>query len=80
MAYNGKLEAALAKCEATSKAHGHSLGRWRQTSELMYTSICVLCEELAWVILSGHETHWRIGGTALEKDCLEEDLQSPSRE
>ncbi len=68
-----QYRAAVARCEATATDHGHTLGVWHHGSEELHASICVICGAMVWVTKPGKEKLWRIGGMALEQECLEED-------
>jgi hypothetical protein len=78
MNHNEPFVAAVFECESVTRTHGHTLGKWQQVTEEMYVSMCVVCNELTWVTQQLGEKRWRIGGSALEKDCLEEDWGSAS--
>ena len=70
---NQSLIAAKSECESAARTRGHTLGGWHPFTEAMYTSICMLCHEIAWISCSDDEKHWLIGGTAVELDCLEKE-------
>jgi hypothetical protein len=65
--------AAVARCEATARERGHTLDMWYRVSEGLHASVCVICGAMVWVTRPGQEKRWRIGGAALEEECLEED-------
>jgi hypothetical protein len=73
MEANEQYSAAVATCEATAKDHGHTLDAWYHVSEELRASVCVICGAMVWVTRPGHEQRWRVGGAALERECLEED-------
>jgi hypothetical protein len=64
------------RCESTAKQNGHVLDVWYPVSEHLHASLCGSCGAMVWVTRPGKETRWRIGGSGLEQDCLEEDLRS----
>ncbi|MDQ3834560.1 MAG: hypothetical protein M3315_13235 [Actinomycetota bacterium] len=70
--------AAVARCEADAINHGHVLGVWYAVDARLHASLCAVCGAMAWVTLPGGEKRWRVGGTAREIDCLEEDRISGS--
>jgi hypothetical protein len=70
--HNEQFIAAVAECEEVARTRGHSLGRWHRLSKLMHASICVVCNEMMWVMQSGCRERWRSGGQAFRQDCLEE--------
>ncbi len=75
---NEQRTSAIARCEATTRNHGHILSAWHSVSEHLYASICEVCGEMAWVSRPGGEKHWRIGGSALDQDCSEDARESAS--
>ena len=69
-----QYQSALASCEESAENHGHTLGgRWYPVDEWLRASICVRCGAMAWLTRRGQEKRWRIGGTALEEECPQED-------
>jgi hypothetical protein len=73
MDHNEPLIAAISECESVARALGHSLGGWHPFTELMYTSLCMLCHEIAWVSRSDDEKHWLMDGKAVKQDCLKKE-------
>ena len=75
---NGRqYAAAVERCETAAKSHGHALGVWHIVDERLHASLFEFCDAMAWLTRPGYEERWRVGGTALEQDCLEEeDLRS----
>jgi ribosomal protein S27AE len=68
-----QYDSALASCEETAGNQGHTLGVWYQVDETLYASICARCGAMVWLARQGQEKRWRIGGKALEEECLQED-------
>jgi hypothetical protein len=68
--------AMVARCELAATKNGHVLGAWQPVSEHLRASLCRRCGAMVWVTRSGDEMRWRIGGKALEEECLKEDLCS----
>ncbi len=66
----------LARCESAARETGHVLYVWYPVSEHLHASLCKICGAMVWVTRPGKERRWRIGGAALEQDCLENDLRS----
>ena len=66
----------VARCEATARELGHALDLWYQLSENLRASLCKTCGAMVWVTRSGTEQRWRIGGTALQQECLDYDLDA----
>lgn len=65
---------AIARCEAAARNHGHTLGIvWYPVDERLHACLCEVCGAMGWVTRPGGEKHWRIGGSVLEQDCLEDD-------
>ena len=64
---------AVARCEAEARNHGHVLGVWHLVDEQLHASICEVCDSMALLTRPSYEKRWRVGGTALEQDCLEEE-------
>ncbi len=76
---NRPYASAVARCEAIARNNGHSLGIWYPVSpEHLHASLCEVCGAMVWVTRPGVEKYWRIGGSALEQDCLEDDWESAS--
>lgn len=69
---------ALARCEALARNKGHSLGVWYPVSTHLHASPCEGCGTMVWVTRPGTESHWRIGGSAFEQECLDDDWRSVS--
>jgi hypothetical protein len=69
---NEQYSAAVARCEAAAREHGHTLDVWYHVSEELHASVCAVCGAMVWVTRPGHEKRWRIGGVALEQECPEE--------
>ena len=68
-----QYDGAVARCEETAGNLGHSLGgSWYPVDERLRASICMLCGAMVWVSQPGQEKRWRIGGTALKEECLQE--------
>jgi len=69
-----QYDSALARCEETAGNHGHSLGGvWYPVDERLHASMCVRCAAMVWLTRRGQQKRWRIGGTALKEECLQED-------
>ena len=69
-----QYHSALARCEETAGNLDHTLGGvWYPVDERLRASICTLCGAMVWVTRRGQEKRWRIGGTALKEECLQED-------
>ena len=64
----------VARCESTARETGHTLDVWYPVSENLRASLCKICGAMVWVTRPGKEKRWRIGGTALQQDCLDYDL------
>ena len=73
MKISEQYTAMVARCEATGREFGHALDVWYPVSEHLRASLCKVCGEMVWVTRSGKEKRWRIGGTALQQECLEDD-------
>jgi hypothetical protein len=68
-----QYHSALAKCEQTAGNHGHTLsGMWYPVDDRLHASICIGCGAMVWLAWRGKEKRWRIGGTALKEECLQE--------
>ena len=63
----------VARCESTARQTGHTLDVWYPVSEHLRASLCKICGAMVWVTRPGNEQRWRIGGTALQQDCLDYD-------
>jgi len=63
----------VARCESTARQTGHTLDVWYQVSENLRASLCKICGAMVWVTRPGKEQRWRIGGTALQQECLDYD-------
>ena len=69
-----QYQSALASCEESAGNHGHSLGgTWYPVDERLHASMCVRCGAMVWLTRRGQQKRWRIGGTALKEECLQED-------
>jgi hypothetical protein len=68
--------AMVARSELAAKEHGHVLGAWQPVSEHLHASLCWRCSAMVWVTRADDGMRWRIGGKALEEECLKEDLCS----
>lgn len=73
-----QYDAAVARCEAIAKDHGHVLGAWYPVDEQLHASMCDECGKMAWVIRPGNEERWRVGGDALRQDCAGEEWKRAS--
>ncbi len=74
---NEQYAAAVARCELAARNHGHTLGVWYPVAEQLHISAYVLCDAMVWVARPGHEKCWRVGSTALEQECLDEEDRGP---
>jgi hypothetical protein len=63
----------VARCESTARQTGHTLDVWYPVSEQLRASLCKICGAMVWVTRPGNEQRCRIGGTALQQDCLDYD-------
>ena len=70
----------VSRCEATARQLGHALNVWYSVSEHLSASLCKNCGTMVWVTRSGTEEDWRIGGAALQQECLDYDLGVDSSE
>ena len=70
----------VARCEATARELGHALDLWYPVSEHLSASLCKICGSMVWVTRSGTEQDWRIGGEALQQECLDHDLDVDTSE
>ena len=68
---NEQYSAAVARCEAAARDHGHTLDVWYHVSEELHASLCAVCGAMVWVTRPGHEKGWRVGGVAVEHECPE---------
>ena len=71
---DGLHTAMVSRCESTARGLGHALDVWYPVSENLGASLCKICGAMVWVTRSGTEQRWRIGGTALQKECLDYEL------
>ncbi len=71
---NEQYTLMVARCEATARALDHALDVWYPVSEHLRASLCKICGAMVWVTRSGTEQRWRIGGTALQQECLDYDF------
>ncbi len=62
------------RCEMAARNRGHVMGVWQPVDERLYASMCEVCTKIARVSRSGDEERWRLGGSALDQYCLEDDL------
>ena len=67
---NGQFPSAAAGCEAVARSHGHAQGKWLPINARLYVSMCEVCNATIWLARPGYEKRWRVGGTALDQDCL----------
>ncbi len=75
---NERYTSAVYRCEAGARDQGHALGVWQPVDERLHASMCEVCSVMAWVTRSGNGKRWRMGGSALEQDCVEDDRRSAS--
>ncbi len=75
---NEQYTSAVAECEAAARDHGHTVGVWYPVDDQFRAFMCEVCTAMAWVTRPGYEKHWRIGGSALEQDCLEDGWRAAS--
>ena len=68
---NGQYTVIVARCESTARELGHALDVWYPVSEHLRASLCKICGTMVWVTRSGAEQRWRLGGAALQKECLD---------
>jgi hypothetical protein len=71
---NEQYTVMVARCEATARGLDHALDVWYPVSEHLRASLCKVCGAMVWVTRSGKEQRWRIGGAALQQECLEDNL------
>ena len=71
---NEQLRAMVARCESTARETGHTLDVWYPVSENLRASLCKICGAMIWLTRSGTEQRWRIGGAALQQECLDYDF------
>ena len=76
MSNNEQYTAMVSRCESTARENGHVLDVWYPVSEHLHASLCSICGAMVWVARPGKETRWRIGGSALEEACLEDELRT----
>ncbi len=68
-----QYHSALASCKETTGNLGHTLGgTWYPVDERLHASICVRCGAMVWLTRRSQEKRWRVGGTALKEECLQE--------
>ncbi len=72
---NEQYWAAVARCEATARDHGHTLDVWYPVSEELHASMCVVCGVMVWLSRPGQGERWRVGGAALEQECAGEEYR-----
>jgi hypothetical protein len=60
----------VSSCEAAARHNRHVLGIWYPVAEQLHASLCEVCDAMALITRPGYEKHWRIGGSALEQECL----------
>ena len=77
---NVKHTVVVARCEATARELGHALDLWYPVSEHLRASLCKICGSMVWVTRSGTEQDCRIGGEALQQECLDQDLDVDTSE
>ena len=75
MDYNEQLIGPLSECVAAASQHGHELGLWHALDQRLHASLCKSCGRMAWLTRSDNEQRWHIGGSALEQECLKEDVE-----
>ena len=68
-----QYDSAVARVEDTARNNGHALAVWYPVDPRLRASMCVACGAMVWVSRPGHEKGWRLGGKALEQECLLED-------
>ena len=73
---NEQYTLMVARCEATARELDHALDVWYPVSENLRASLCKVCGAMVWVTRSGTGQRWRIGGTALQQECLDYDLDA----
>lgn len=78
MSHNEQFMTAVSECETVARARGHTPGAWYPIAESFHAYKCEVCGAMAWVTRPSGEKRWRIGGSALERDCLEDDQESAS--
>ena len=79
MNHNEQFMGALSECEAAAKQRGHALGAWHAVDERLHASLCKVCGRMAWLMCSGDEKLWRIGGSAPGQACLRDDFLEEDR-
>ena len=68
---NEQYGAAVESCEATARKRSHTLSVWYPADEQLHASLCQVCGAMVWLAWLRYEKSWRVGGTALEQDCLQ---------
>jgi hypothetical protein len=68
-----QYDSAVARVGETARNNGHALAVWYLLDQRLHASMCVVCGAMVWVSRPGHEKDWRVGGKALEQECLLED-------
>ena len=71
---NEQYTVMVARREATARGLDYALDVWYPVSEHLRASLCKICGAMVWVTRSGKEQRWRIGGAALQQECLEDNL------
>ena len=66
-----QLSVMVARCESTAREAGHALDVWYLVSEDLSASLCTICGAMVWVTRSGKAQSWRIGGAAIQQECLD---------
>ena len=79
MNHNEQFMGALSECEAAAKQRGYALGAWHAVDERLHASLCKVCGRMAWLMCSGNEKLWRIGGSSLGQACLRDDFLEEDR-
>jgi hypothetical protein len=65
----GELE-ATGRAVVEAHERGHDLGEWRPINERMRVAKCRRCGRLVWIVRPPGEEAWRVGGNALNADCV----------
>jgi hypothetical protein len=71
---NEQHTVVVARCESTARELGHALDLWYSISENLRACLCKVCGSMVWLTRSGTEQAWRLGGAALQQECLDYDL------
>jgi hypothetical protein len=66
-----QYKSTVSRCETAARNRGHILGVWQHLNEMLHATMCENCGEMVWVTRSGDERRWRMGGEALEQECIE---------